>query len=80
MQLVLVVEQEWATASCELWLVTVYVIESPLEGAVHDTVADEFPPDAWTDVGAAGMTYGDVADVEDAGPVPSEEVAVTLKL
>ncbi len=56
----------------------------PSAGAVHDTVADAFPPVAVTPVGAPGTVNGaaGVTDSEgaDADPVPTEFLAVTVNV
>jgi hypothetical protein len=58
------------------------IAEPPLlDGAVHETVAWLLPAVAVTDVGAPGTVTGVTAlDGDDAGPVPTAFVAVTVKV
>jgi len=58
------------------------VIVDPLEGgAVHDTPAELSPAVALTPVGAPGTAAGVTAvEADDAGPVPTPLVAVTVKV
>jgi hypothetical protein len=65
--------------------VTVYEVidDPPFDGAVHDTDADPFPAVADTPDGAPG-TVGALGvttfDELDAGPVPTEFVALTVNV
>jgi len=63
--------------------VTVYEVIDELEpGALHDTVTEPGPAvAAVTAVGAAGTAPGDTElEGAEAGPVPSEFVAVTVNV
>ena len=58
------------------------IADPPVEaGAVHDTEDVVSPAVAATPVGAPGVVYGVTADdADDAGPVPTLLVAVTVKV
>jgi hypothetical protein len=58
------------------------MVEPPLlDGAVHETVTCALPATPVTPVGAPGMVAGVTAlDGDDAGPVPTALVAVTVKV
>ena len=63
--------------------VTVYLVigRPPSNGAVQLTLADRFPGDAATPVGASGTVNGTTApDGAEARLVPSPFVAVTVKV
>ena len=53
----------------------------PLDGAVHETVADESPNAPTTPVGAPGTVEGTTAELAvEAAPVPDTFVAVTVNV
>jgi hypothetical protein len=53
----------------------------PLDGAVHETVADESPNTPATPVGAPGTVEGTTAELAvEAAPVPEAFVAVTVNV